>query len=167
MRVPNGFFIDNPAWPLVQSGIAYWGTTSGDGNAFGTTLVCADLDNHPSYVGNRVKILTNGAWGQDREIKAHGAGGIETVDSAFTDATGAVEQIVAGTKFVILSNMGGGGGGAVSPSVGLWMFGVCDPAMVASLTDVVCPNLAGLPDDIFNDDFYLEVLRNDNNELRR
>jgi len=163
MRIPGGLHVNNPAFPLLQAGIAYWGMTSGNGDVFGTTLVCADLDNHPTYVGNRVKILTGGAWGQDREIMVHAAGGILTVANPFTDAAGAVEQIVAGTLFVILSNLGGGGGGGVAPSVGLWMFGVCDPAMAASTTVVTCPNLAGLPDDIFNDDFYMEILRNDNN----
>lgn len=51
----------------------------------------------------------------------------------------------------------------IGPSVGLWMLGVCDPAMVGSTNTLVLPNLAGLPDDIFNDDFYAEVIRNTNN----
>jgi len=41
------------------------------------------------------------------------------------------------------------------------MFGICDPAMVASTTDIVCPNLAGLGDDIFNDEFWMQVIHND------
>lgn len=165
MRYPNsGYNIDDPAFPLLQSGIAYWNTTSGNGNALGTTLVCADLDNHPTYAGrgNRVKIITGGAWGQDAEIMTHAAGGILTVAQPFTNAAGAAQQIVAGTLFVILSSTGGGGGaGPVAPSIGLWMFGICDPAMVASTTAIVCPNLAGFPDDIFNGEFWMQVIHND------
>jgi len=48
----------------------------------------------------------------------------------------------------------------IGPSVGLWMFGVCDPAMVASTTNIVTNNLVGLPDDIFNDQFYMQIIRN-------
>jgi hypothetical protein len=48
----------------------------------------------------------------------------------------------------------------IGPSVGLWMFGVCDPAMVASQTVIVTNNLTGLPDDIFNDQFWMQVLLN-------
>jgi hypothetical protein len=167
LRVPqSGIRIDEGSFPLLQAEIVYMGTTSGNGNALGTTLVCADLDNHPTYAGsgNRVKILTNGAWGQDREIMTHAAGGILTVAQPFTDNTGAAQQILASTLFVILSSTGGGGGaGPVSPGIGLWMLGVCDPGMAGSTTTVVCPNLAGFPDYIFNDDFYMEVLRNTDN----
>jgi hypothetical protein len=166
MRIPqSGLKIDSPAFPLLQASVAYWGVTSGVGNALGTTLVCADLDNHPTYVGNTIKILSGGAWGQDRPIRAHAAGGILTVANPFTNAAGAAQQIAPNTLFVILSNLGGSGvsPGPPSPSVGLWMFGICDPGMAGSTTTIVCPNLAGLPDDIFNDDFYMEILRNDNN----
>lgn len=145
-----------------MAGVAYWGVTSAAGNALGTTLVCPDIDNHPTYVGNRVKVMTGGAFGQDREVMAHVAGGILTVAQPFTNAAGAAQQIAAGTIFCILTNTGGGGGaGPVSPSIGLWMFGVCDPAMVASTTTIVCPNLAGFPDDIFNHEFWMQVIHND------
>lgn len=166
MRLPNGLTIDNPAYPLLMAGIAYWGITDAAGNAAGTTLVCADLDNHPTYAGNgnKVKILTGGAWGQDREIMTHAAGGILAVSNPFTDNAGAAQQIAVGTLFVILSSSGGGGGaGPVTPSIGLWMFGVCDAAMVASTTDLYLTNLAGFPDDIFNDEFYVQVIHNDDN----
>lgn len=115
MRLPSGLPIDNPAYPLLQSGIAYIGYTSANGNVGGTTLVCADLDNHPTYVGNRAKILSGGAWGQDREMQIHAVGGVITVDAAFTDAAGANQQILAGTLFVVLSRYGGGGGGQLTP----------------------------------------------------
>jgi hypothetical protein len=114
MRIPgSGLKKDNPAWPLLQAGIAYWGVTSANGNAAGTTLVCADLDNHPTFVNgvDRIKVLTGGAFGQDRLMTLHAAGGIITVDAAFTDAAGAAQQILAGMLFVILSSSGGGGGG--------------------------------------------------------
>jgi len=50
----------------------------------------------------------------------------------------------------------------IGPSVGLWMFGICDPAMVASTITIVTNNLVGLPNDIFNDQFYMQVIRNTN-----
>jgi hypothetical protein len=48
----------------------------------------------------------------------------------------------------------------IGPLVGLWMFGVCDPAMIASPTTIVTNNLVGLPDDIFNGQFWMQVLLN-------
>lgn len=160
MRVPTGLSIDNPAFPLLQAGIAYWGITDGDGAATGLTLVCADLDNHPPYTGNRVKILTGDAWGQDRAVMVHGAGGILTVDDAFTDSSAAAVQIVSGTLFVILSNSGvaGGGGGGMPPTAGLWMFGIVSPGQVASTTVIDIPHLAGFENDTFNDEFYMQIL---------
>ena len=165
MRVPSGLRIDNPADPLLRSIVVYWGTTSANGNALGTTLVCADLDNHPTAVGDTIKILSGGAWGQGRAIAVHAAGGILSVTNPFTNAAGAAQQILGGVTFVILSTGGGSGiaPGPPPPSVGLWMFGVCDPAMAASTTAITCPNLAGMTDDLFNDDFYMEVIRNDDN----
>jgi len=50
------------------------------------------------------------------------------------------------------------GGG---PSVGLWMFGVCDPAMVASTNTIVTNNLVNMPDEVFADQFWMQVIRND------
>lgn len=113
MRVPDsGMQIDNPAFPLLQVGISYWGITSGDGNVGGTTIVCADLGNQPSFVGHSIKILDGPAWGQERELTNHvPATGTETVGAAFTEPTGGVQQIIAGTRFVIKGMAGGGGGG--------------------------------------------------------
>lgn len=166
MRIPgSGLRLDSPAWPLLQGQISYWGVTSGLGNAFGTTFVCADLDNWPTYVPLSVKMLTGGAQGQVRTMSAHAVGGIITVADPFTDAAGAAQQIVANTLFCILSGVGGGGvsPGPPSPAIGLWMFGICDPAMAASLNTLVLPNLAGFRDDLFNDEFYIEVIHNFNN----
>lgn len=50
----------------------------------------------------------------------------------------------------------------IGPSVGLWMFGICDPAMVASTTTLVTNNLTGLPTDVFNDQFWVQVILNRN-----
>lgn len=50
----------------------------------------------------------------------------------------------------------------IGPSVGLWMFGVCDAAMVGSTTTIVTNNLTGLPDDIFNGQFWMQVILNHN-----
>lgn len=115
MRLPqSGLRIDNPSWPLIQGQISYWGVTSANGNALGTTFVCADLDNWPTYVPLSAKMLTGPSAGQVRTMLAHAAGGIITVDAAFTDAAGAAQQIVAGTLFCILS---GGSGGGVLPYI--------------------------------------------------
>ena len=163
MRIPTGFKIDNPAWPLVQAHISYLGTATANGAATGTTIVCAGLANEPTYQGLAVKVLTGNAAGQVRPIATHPAGtGTLTVANAFTDNAGAAVQIVAGTQFVILSIAGGGAVPPVAPSIGLWMFGVCDPAMAASLVTLVMPNLAGFPDDIFNDEFWCQVIHNAN-----
>jgi len=165
MKVPAGLYIDDPAWPLLLSHIAYWGVTSAVGDAFGTTLVCADLANHPSYVGCPVKVLDGGAWGQPRQIAVDDRAGTLTVASAFTNAAGGVQQIVAGTRFVILSAISGGAGptppAPPGPGVSLWMFGECAPDMAASTVTIRCPNLAGLGDDLFNTEFYMQVLHND------
>jgi len=160
VRVPNSVYIDSPAWPLVQAHISYWGITSANGNAFGTTVVDAALATEPSYIGLVVKIISGGAAGQVRPIMGMAAGTV-TVAPAFTDGGGAVEQIVAGTQYVILS-VGGGGAPApaLAPSIGLWMFGECDPAMVASTTDLLLTNLAGFPEDIFNQEFWIQVIHN-------
>ena len=105
MRVPNGFKIDEAAWALVQGLISYWGITSADGNAGGTTLVCDNLANEPSYANHAAKILTGPAAGQVRDIDTHPAGtNTVTVSAAFSNVTGAVQQITAGTSFVILSH---------------------------------------------------------------
>lgn len=161
MRIPSGLYIDNPAWPLLQAHVSYWGITSGAGNVLGTTLVDANLVNEPSYVGLAVKILDGGAAGQVRPVQAIAAGVI-TVTPAFTNSAGAVQQIAAGVRFVILSFAPGGGGVApsVSPSIGLWMFGVCDPGMAASTTALLLTNLAGFPNDIFNNEFWIQVIHN-------
>jgi len=162
MRVPSGLRIDSPSWPLLQAHVSYWGITSLAGGALGTTLVCADLVNEPNYTGLAVKVLDGGAAGQVRQIASDIAGTI-TVAAAFTNAAGAVQQIAAGTRFVILSIAGGGGGPPPpppAPGVSLWMFGVCDPGMGASTTILVLTNLAGFNDDIFNNEFWVQVIHN-------
>ncbi len=141
MRVPsNGIYIDDPAYSLVKAIISYWGITSGAGNAGGTTLVCSDLATQPSYDGLVVKILSGGAAGQARTIQVHATTTL-TVGVAFTDSTGAAQQIGAGTRFVILSSLTGGGGPGPAPAEGLSYYGVVDSAAAPSFT---ISGLAGL-----------------------
>jgi len=169
MKLPqSGLPLDSPAWPLIQASITYQGLTTGAGNALGTNLVdalCGVAGLQPSYVGLQIKLLDGDAAGQVRTIATHvlATGTIGWV-GAVTDSAGAVVQVVASTRFVILSSGGGGGAPApvVAPSIGLWMFGVCDPAMVASLNTLLLTNLAGFPDDIFNGEFWIQVIHNDN-----
>lgn len=104
MRVPAGVHIDNPAAPLLQTAISYYDITTANGNALGTSMVCAGLANEPSYQGLLVKPLDGAAAGQVRPIATHIAGtNTLLVASPFTDNAGAVVQILAGTRFVILS----------------------------------------------------------------
>ncbi len=146
------------------SSITWDSQSSAAGAAAGTTLVDATLTTQPSYQGQLLKLLDGDAVGQVRPIALHAAGGNTlTVANPFTDAAGAAVQVVAGTRYMILTPSGGGGGAAgPAPSVGLWRFGRCDTGMVASTNAVVCPNLAGFPDDIFSDEFWMQVIKNDN-----
>jgi len=54
---------------------------------------------------------------------------------------------------------------ALSPRISPWFLGECDAAMVASTTDLLLSNLAGagLPDNILNDNFYVQVIYNADN----
>ena len=114
MRVPqSGLKLDSPSWPLIKAVISYQGITDAVGAATGTTVVCGDLANEPSYQGLAIKMLAGDAAGQVRGIFTHPAGtGTITVTLGFTDNTGAAVQIVAGTPFVILSISGSGSGGS-------------------------------------------------------
>lgn len=164
MRLPSSLKIDSPSWPLLQAHVSYWGISTANGNVFGTTIVCDPLVNEPSYQGLSVKVLDGAAAGQVRSIATHPAGtNTLTVADPFTDNAGAVVQIVASTRFVILSISGGGAGAPpLAPSIGLWMFGICDPGMVASTFTLLLTNLAGFPDDIFNNEFWIQVIHNVN-----
>lgn len=105
MRIPqSGLRIDSPSWPLLQAGITYWGITDANGSLLGTTIVCGDLANEPSYIGLSVKVLGGNAAGQVRRVIQHVAGtGTLTVNDPFTDNAGAVVQVVATTLFVVMS----------------------------------------------------------------
>ena len=105
MRTPSSFYIDNPAWPLVQTAISYWGLTTANGAAAGTTIVCADLANQPSYANMVVKLIDGNAAGQIREIITH-VGTTLTVAAAFTTPLGAVSQVLASTRFIVMSLTG-------------------------------------------------------------
>ncbi len=133
MKTPNGFKLDSPAWPLVLAHISYFGISSAIGNAGGTTLVCADLANEPSYDGLSLKILDGGAAGQVYPIKVHATTTLR-VGIPFTDSTGAVQQIAAGTRFVILS--------ATGPEEGLTYYGIVDA--VPGANQFTISALAGL-----------------------
>ncbi len=126
MRIPSGLHIDSPAWPLLQALISYVGQTSANGNAAGTTIIDVALDFEPSYDGLTIKILSGNAAGQARTIQHHPATNTITVGVAFTDNVGAAVQIVAGTRYCILSSIGGGGGPGPSPAEGLTYYGVVD-----------------------------------------
>lgn len=162
MKLSSGFKIDEASWPLLMDLISYQGITTAAGNALGTTIVDALLANEPGYVGLAVKLLDGDAAGQVRPIAAH-VGNTLTVPAAFTDSAGAVVQVTASTRFVIIS-IGGAAAPApvMAPSIGLWMFGICNPGMVASLNTLVMSNLAGFPDDIFNNEFWIQVIHNTN-----
>ena len=53
MKIPqSGLRQDNPAAPLLQSQITYWGITTAAGSAFGTSLVdnlCSTAGQQPAY----------------------------------------------------------------------------------------------------------------------
>lgn len=51
----------------------------------------------------------------------------------------------------------------IGPAVGLWMFGRCAPGMASSTISIITNNLANLPDDIFNGEFWMQVILNANN----
>ena len=107
MRIPqSGLVINNPAWPLLQTMISYWGTTDAIGDALGLTLIdsqCGTAGLQPSYVGQIVKVLGGGAAGQVRIIDTHNlATGTIAVVNPWTDSTGVVQQIAASTDFVII-----------------------------------------------------------------
>ena len=82
--------------------LSYQGITTANGDPLGVTLICAGLANEPSYAGQFVKMLDGGAAGQMRYITTH-VGNTLTVDSAFTNSTPAVQQIIAGLSFAIIS----------------------------------------------------------------
>lgn len=93
---------------IRRSQITYEGQASAAGAASGLTLVCAALAARPNYSNQQLKILSGGAIDQVRNIVSDVAGTL-TVDAPFTDATGAAQQIAAGTFFVINSRLVGGG----------------------------------------------------------
>jgi len=149
MKLPvSGVRIDNPAFPLLQALISYWGITSGVGAATGLTVVCADLVNQPTYLGQRVKLLDGAAAGQDRVIMISAAGTL-TVDDPFTNAAGAAIAVTAGTRFVIITRPGAGGGPAppTGPSQALSFYG--DVTTWTNANTFVSTDLAGFGDGFF------------------
>lgn len=154
MRIPTNIPIDNPAWHALQALVSYWGVTSAAGAATGLTFVCANLANEPSYVNQKIKLLGGLAAGQERAIKIHGAGGVETVDDPFTDNAGAAVTVAAGTPFVILS-VGGGPSTGGSSQV-LSFYG--DVTTFTGVNNFSSTDLAGFGDDFFAG-WWVYVLR--------
>jgi len=159
MRIPgSGLRIDDPAWPLLQAEIAYWGITTAAGLATGLTIVCADLANEPSYVGQQIKLLSGAAAGQCRTILISAAGTV-TVDDAFRDNTGVVITVAAGTRFVI-GGLSGGGGGPIpptGPSQGLSFMG--DVTTYTNPTTFASADLAGFGAFAFLGTYLIYVFR--------
>lgn len=89
---------------LSEGMLTYVGLTTANGNVFGLTLVCGALAALPDYSGQLVKILSGGAIGQTRVIDTDVAGTL-TVGAPFTDAAGAIQQILTGTAFCIISRL--------------------------------------------------------------
>ena len=105
MQTPFSHYIDTGVKELIDTKISYWGISDGIGALDGTTIVCADLTNQPTYQNHLVKIRwTGGAAGQTRRIVNDTIGGTIVVDSPFTDATGVAVPIVASWLFVIISD---------------------------------------------------------------
>jgi hypothetical protein len=92
--------------------ITYMGYTDSAGDASGLTIVDTPLAGFPNYSGQIVKILDGGAAGQTRNIKTH-IGNTMLVDQAFTDVTGAAQQIAANIAYVIISRISGMSGGDI------------------------------------------------------
>jgi len=117
MKIPqSGMYKDNPAWPLLQAVVSFWGNASGDGDASGLTLVCdgtLGLTTQPSYKGLPVKIMSGDAAGQVKTIINDTTIGTIYVADPFTDSAGVVVQILNNTLFVILSAQEGPGGGDI------------------------------------------------------
>ncbi len=116
MRIPTGFHNDDPAWPVVWAKISYVSITTADGDATGVSLIDRLIPAaEPDYKGHSVKILTGAAAGQVRRIADHtdGQGLDPVVGQMFVDrpfgsdvpgAIGTTIQILAGTRYVILSD---------------------------------------------------------------
>ena len=92
---------DNPADVLIPPLISVYGMTTAAGAGTGLTLVDAGLIGQPPIRGCLI-IIDGASAGQSRDIVAHTLGtGTLTVDSPFTDNTGAVQAIPAGTRYVV------------------------------------------------------------------
>jgi hypothetical protein len=136
----SGLYIDSPTSKVLDWLCSFEGTTTANGDAVGTTIVCDGLIAEPSYDIHLVKILSGNAAGQLRVISTHTAGtNTLLADSPFTDAVGAAVQIVADTRFIILSILGSGNG---TSSEGLFYYGTV--TAVPGVNQFTIPTLAGL-----------------------
>lgn len=159
MKIPqSGLHIDNPAFPLLQAQISYWGITSAAGAAAGLTVLCADLANQPPFIGHSLKLLSGPAAGQEKTILVDAAG-VVTVDDPFRDNTGAAITVAAGTLFVIGGRSGGGGGPIppTGPAQGLSFMG--DVTTFTNPTTFSSTDLAGFGDFAFLGTYLIYVFR--------
>jgi len=155
----SGLRQDSPARPLLLGLLSYQGVTDAAGAASGLTIVCGDLVNEPSYDGQLLKVRSGPAAGQVKPIYVQ-AGNTLTFATPWTNAAGAVVQIVAGTLFDILSISGGGGGPGPAPREGLSYYGVVDA--VPGANQFTIGSLAGLGAGKFDgatNPYYAFVLR--------
>lgn len=79
--------------------VSFSGTTTGDGVAGGTTVVCSDLTARPDYDGQQLLIAEGTYAGQVRDIDGATDGGTVTVFPAFDG------KIVEGINFHILTGL--------------------------------------------------------------
>lgn len=79
--------------------VSYSGTSTSDGAAGGTTVVCSALTGQPDYDGQTIMITEGTYAGQARDIDGATTGGTVTVTPGFGG------QIVSGINFVILSGV--------------------------------------------------------------
>lgn len=99
---PLSSYLDDPAALLIPPLVSVLSQTTANGAGTGLTLVDAALAGQPSMAGCEVIIIDGGAAGQSRGAVTHVAGTPTViVDHPFTDPAGAVQQILAGTRYVI------------------------------------------------------------------
>ena len=100
MRVPaSGLKQDSPAMPVLYAKLSYWGISDGDGLAAGTSVVCSNLGNEPTYLGHAIKILSGDAAGQVRWILGGTIGGTAFV-AAHTSLASSLATVTDASTFV-------------------------------------------------------------------
>lgn len=85
-----------------------------------------------------------------------GASAADVADAVWDEATSGHTD--AGSFGKALQDLSGGGG----IDTGLAYKGTCDVGMSGSTTTIVCDDLAGYGDDVFNDKYWMKVIKNAN-----